>query len=567
MLSDSSGNPASPRMKRKRFEGEEEDVAGDTDAPVAKRAREERTMGESIILEARDEEAATPMKRKRGRPPGSKKAAAPSEESNTVTPMKRKRGRPPGSKNKPKAAVDGLDLTTPTDDPFATPTKTHAPSRNADRSARRKSARTVIALTVADDLSEDDVDEEDLLARRIWDEEDEEDDLHEESNPLTSVPATPSKRGRGRPKGSKNRRSPTPPTGLPPHERYFHQNRPGGVKTSNHTMSGIRLLDHEEYFSLMRDHVDPHRPELDYLHGLHTRSFGQWRFEMAEGFNVCLYGWGSKRKLAMDYAEWLSERRETTIVVVNGYTPALTVRDILTTLASTILPPEHPRALGSQPAEMLSTLLGHLTSNPTPVTLMIHSLDAPPLRRPTSQSLLARLASHASVSLLATADHPSFPLLWPAPVRESYNFLFHDTTTFSPHSAAELDVVDTVHGLLGRSGRRVAGKEGVGFVLKSLPENARSLFRVLVAEQLAALEEGVEDGAPGVEYRALYSKAAEEFICSNEMSFRTLLKEFHDHQMILSSKDSLASTGGGGAEMLSVPFARAELEAILEDLI
>ena len=106
----------------------------------------------------------------------------------------------------------------------------------------------------------------------------------------------------------------------------------------------------------------------------------------------------------------------------------------------------------------------------------------------------------------------------------------------------ETDVVDEVHELLGRSGRRVGGKEGVSFVLRSLNENSRNLFRVLVAEVLAGMEEtgdleGVEEGfgtkakskerveGAGVEYRVLYHKAVEEFICSNEMNFRTLLKE------------------------------------------
>jgi origin recognition complex subunit 2 len=105
-------------------------------------------------------------------------------------------------------------------------------------------------------------------------------------------------------------------------------------------------------------------------------------------------------------------------------------------------------------------------------------------------------------------------------------------------------VVDEVHDLLGRSGRRVGGKEGVSFVLKSLPENAKNLFRVLIAEQLAAMDDSPmiamdgdddDENGPrathhrkteiGVEYRVLYRKAVEEFICSNEMNFRTLLKE------------------------------------------
>lgn len=36
---------------------------------------------------------------------------------------------------------------------------------------------------------------------------------------------------------------------------------------------------------------------------------------------------------------------------------------------------------------------------------------------------------------------------------------------------------------------------------------------------------------------------------------------FHDHQIITSRKDAL------GTEMLSIPFPREELEAILEDLM
>ena len=65
----------------------------------------------------------------------------------------------------------------------------------------------------------------------------------------------------------------------------------------------------------------------------------------------------------------------------------------------------------------------------------------------------------------------------------------------------------------------------------------------------------------GIDYRLLYQKASEEFICSSEMSFRTLLKEFHDHEMIVSRRDA------GGSEVLGVPLGREELEGVLEDLV
>ena len=145
----------------------------------------------------------------------------------------------------------------------------------------------------------------------------------------------------------------------------------------------------------------------------------------------------------------------------------------------------------------------------------------------------------------------------------------------------ERNVVDEVHELLGRRGRRAGGKEGVGFVLKSLPENARNLYRVLLTETLSAMAEGIDGGfdddgeddtrqaqrsgipgeETGVEYRLLYQKASEEFICSSEMNFRALLKEFHDHQMIVSRRDA------SGTEVLGVPLGKEEMEGVLEDLV
>ncbi|KAI4254379.1 MAG: hypothetical protein LQ352_003139, partial [Teloschistes flavicans] len=199
------------------------------------------------------------------------------------------------------------------------------------------------------------------------------------------------------------------------------------------------------------------------------------------------------------------------------------------------------------------------------------------------------------ISLLATCDTPNFPFLWDTNLRDQYNWLFHDCTTFISYGEAEIeDAVEEVNQLLGRSGRRIKGREGVGFVLRSVPENARALYRILIAELLAQEGEGLglddqvherdgEDdefaligtpaksgkgagvggggGEPCIEYRTLYQKVVEEFICSSEMGFRQLLKEFHDHQMIVSRRDAT------GAEMLGVPFRREEIEAILEDLM
>jgi len=568
-----------------------------------------RKQGDDSLEDKENRHTSTPKKARSEQTNGYDSNLKTSASVGPVTPSKRARGRPPGSKNKPKDVTDStaVSVAQGTRTPkvkgkllFATPTKSNrdvtangTPQvvRNADRSARRKSARTLIERTITGNLSdEDELGEEDTLARRIWDGDspDDEDllgELDEVPDVDPDAPTTPSKRGPGRPKGSKRKRSPTPPQNLPSHEQYFFQNRAGGIKTSNNTLSSLSLLSHDEYFTQIHKYADPHEPEKAFLQDLHTRSFGQWRFELCEDFNICLYGWGSKRKLVTKFAEWLYAQSPETppkIIVVNGYTPTLTIRAMLTTIATALLGMSTPHKLGAYPTETLDFILGHLSSArpPQPLTVIVHSIDAYPLRRSTTQSLIARLASNPHINLLATCDTPNFPLLWDSSLREQYNFLFHDCTTFAAYEA-EISVVDDVHQLLGRSGRRVGGKEGVGFVLQSLPENARNLYRVLISEQLTAMDDGVgpqeaddEDidvrgpdgakggsGEAGVEYRFLYQKAVEEFICSSEMAFRTLLKEFHDHQMITSKKDAL------GTEILSVPFRREELEAILEDLM
>jgi len=495
----------------------------------------------------------------------------------TNTPSKPRRGRPPGSTNKPKPNPTGIlsQKGTPSKPKgkvlFSTPSKPHQEDvggvplpieRNADRSARRNSARNLLDRAVTNGLGDDDdLLEEDIVARQIWDEDDDRSDVQqgEEHFDLDSTaPDTPSKRKSGR---QKKKKSPTPPPDLPPHERYFWDNRPGKIKTSNNTLSA--LLTHSQYHTAITSYTDPHTSCYTSLHNLHTRSFPQWRFELSQRFSICLYGYGSKRHLVKDFAKYLHQHTtDPKILITNGYTPTLTPRHLLNTLANLVYTPSTlPKNLGAQPPDMLSTLLTHLTAHPPnhPIHIFINSLDAPPLRKPATQSLLSTLAAHPSIHMLATCDTPNFPLLWPTTLRDTFNFVFHDTTTFLSYSGVEIPhVVDEVNTLLARSGRSLKGKEGVGFVLRSLPENARALYRVLISEVLLAMDDGDGDGegGEGVEYKQLYRKAVEEFICSSEMGFRTLLKEFRDHEMVVER------VGGG----LGVPWTRGECEGILEEL-
>ncbi|KAG5946259.1 hypothetical protein E4U59_004152 [Claviceps monticola] len=513
----------------------------------------------------------------------------PATPTGATTPSRR--GRPPTA----SASQTSTPTKTPATSIFATPVKARedeaaTPKRKAaDRSARKKSARVLIENVVGDGLDSDEEDvDDDMLMREIYDDDSngEGDLIYEqgirhytgldEEDVKNAGNATPSKKGRTGPGWTRRAKSPTPSRDLPPHELYFTHNKPGRPKTSDNTLGSVVMLTHDEYFSIVHgsNYVDRHSADVEYLENLHTELFPQWVFELSQGYSICLYGFGSKRNLLHKLARYLSRLHgaandDTSLsrcktVIVNGYTHTTTLREILTCISTAVDPSLKPPS-SSAPA-MLSSILAQLSLTGLTLTIIVNSIDAHPLRKPGTQALLSQLASHPQINLVCSVDTPDFSLLWDIGIRSAFNFLFHDCTTFAPLSV-ELDVVDEVHELLGRQARRVNGREGVAFVLKSLPDNAKKLFQLLIGEVLIA---GMEDeGAvssrvdeeAGVEYRMVYNKAVEEFICSSEMAFRTLLKEFHDHQMITSRKDAL------GTELLSVPFQKDELEAILEDLM
>ena len=435
-------------------------------------------------------------------------------------------------------------------------------------------------------------------------------DSIEATDGTTPAPETPSKRGRGRPKGARNKRTPTPDGDIPPEERYFFQTRVGPANqqpSSTNSFAVLGLLSHDDYLAEVKRYQDPHDLEKKYLLKLHARAFPQWQFELSQNFSICLYGWGSKRQLVTNFAEYLclqAEKRgdlHPKIVVINGYAHKLNVRHILNTIATAIqsTPEEEdptPVRLVGQPQDILDTLLNRMNGSIQPIYLLINSLDhsSSPFRHSATQALISRLSAHPKIYTLCTCDTPTFQLLFPSSIRDTYNFVFHDATTFASYDA-ETSVVDQVNELLGRKGRRVGGSQGVSFVLKSLPENARNLYRLLLSEILTILadddadtgdtmEAGDEFIDPslldvsatprkrnhprsqaaedvGIEYRTLYQKASEEFICSSDMNFRFLLKEFHDHQMITTRKDV------GGTEVLGVPLDRTEMESVLEELV
>ena len=392
-----------------------------------------------------------------------------------------------------------------------------------------------------DDDDDDDGGIEGLFAKKINAQPGLEDEVYDDGDDdadgvedgLLNEPELPASRGRQKRKRKIQEKYVLPP--LEGYESYFEQHRPGN-KTSNNTLANLPQLDLEEYHRLLREYDSelPHAAERAMLMDVHRENFGQWAFELSQGFNVILYGYGSKRQLLMEFASkvWSPKNR---VVVVNGYVATLTTRDILNTMFTAILGEDHNQKPGSNPNEMLDRLIELLDGGDDSIfprdariTLILHSIDGESLRLERHQSLLSRLAAQPRISLVTSIDHIKAPHLWDSAKISQFNFLWHDATTFTPYSSLEASVDELLY--MGGSGR-VGGTKGAKYVLASLPQNAKELYRILVSHQLQAMEDDGTGGDVageqyGIEYKVFYQMAMEEFICSNDMAFRTLLKEY-----------------------------------------
>eukprot|EP00961_Rhodomonas_salina_P125605 1691980-Rhodomonas_salina.2 len=82
-------------------------------------------------------------------------------------------------------------------------------------------------------------------------------------------------------------------------------------------------------------------------------------------------------------------------------------------------------------------------------------------------------------------------------------------------------------------------------VLRSLNKNAKGVFGLLVAHQLA-------DGSrSGLSFSALYERARERFLVSSELALRNHLTEMKDHKMV---RERFAGAAGPPSSLPPFPL-------------
>ncbi|XP_018371240.1 PREDICTED: origin recognition complex subunit 2 [Trachymyrmex cornetzi] len=331
-------------------------------------------------------------------------------------------------------------------------------------------------------------------------------------------------------------------------DEYF-ETQSGKIVTSDRTLERLKnaCLTEESLGKLLinQSHISKiHKKRIYSLTENCTSFFPMWQFILEEGYSLLLHGVGSKRNLINDFYNEIIEDHPT--LVINGFFPSLTLKDILDNIIMDLLDLNCPTNLNDC-LELIETVMG---DNPDDrLYLLIHNIDGVMLRSNKAQNILASLAAIPNIHVLASVDHINAPILWDHVKRAKFNFYWWDATTLLPYQA-ETSYESSL--LVQQSSGLVLSS--LQNVFLSLTSNARAIYLILVEYQLS----NNSSNFTGMAFRDLYRAAREQFLVSSDLTLRAQLTEFIDHKLLRIKRTV------DGVEHLTIPLDNSLLKQFME---
>ncbi|KAH6559793.1 hypothetical protein BASA50_000096 [Batrachochytrium salamandrivorans] len=387
------------------------------------------------------------------------------------------------------------------------------------------------------------------------------------------------------------------------YSRFFREQSTSKKLTSNNTLSKLPVLEPKEFYNILDKVKVKHEQELKLLYSRHQQRFKQWSFELEQGFNLLFYGFGSKRELIEEYATQCLSAHP--ILIVNGFFPTVSIRDILSEILSDVLDYTGPCGPLFDQVARINLYFESPVRKVDRLYLVIHNIDGINLRSEKTHTALSRLASCRHIHIIASVDHINSGLLWDTVKITRFNWLWQDATTF----ASYIEETGFENSMMLQQSE--LGPLRTLQVLRSLTGNVRKIYRILIDHQIAAMNEvgdvdseathmldmeveeqtglgstvlgskrdagSVLRGAlnrkagsskngsavalalPGLSFQRFYQYAHEQFLTGNEVIFHTQLTEFRDHNLIKSR------VGADGTQVLYIPLATNVLRQLSED--
>ncbi|KAB0800885.1 hypothetical protein PPYR_05239 [Photinus pyralis] len=289
-----------------------------------------------------------------------------------------------------------------------------------------------------------------------------------------------------------------------------------------------------------------HNKQLKQVAVENRDQFSKWLYILKEGFNVLLYGLGSKIKILNEFREKCLGNLP--VLVVDGFFPNLSIKDIVTGIVNDIL------ELSDNPTnvyEACDVIINKMSSRRNLCFYMIvHNIEGEPLKNQQTQTLLSKLAAVPNIHIVASIDHISAPLIWVNTQLSKFNFVWYNVTSFLPYlretSFEESSIVQQPKALVLSS---------LNNVFMSLTSKTKDIYLIMVKYQL---EHGKAKHYKGFAFKKLYGVCKEGFLVSTDLALRSQLTEFVDHEMVKIKRSN------DGVEYLVIPIDNNVLQQFVD---
>lgn len=374
-------------------------------------------------------------------------------------------------------------------------------------------------------------------------------------------------------------------------DQYFTLNAKASKTSANVFSDRLPPLTSHEYTDAIRS-SDAKSLRVPWLQSAQQQLFPRFLTQLDEGFNILMYGAGSKREVLNALAVYLNSKKRD-VFVVNGFNPNASLKDLLMTIENMPALQGYPSSSGPGMEAQARRIHKFFSDNDNirHISIVVHNIDSPSLRHPKSQSCLSLFASCPRIHLVASADSIAFPHLWSftdifsrksaalstADITSSggYAWLFHDLTTLAPYDF-ELAYADrsslkgasqtkrAQRDLSSTSTTALVSETAARHILASVTDKAKKLFVLLGTKQLELMEgistANMDPQQLAFNYSMLFNMAREDFIATNDTAMRALMGEFKDHGLMVS-----VAQGGGGNEAVWIPLRKDALLKIIQE--
>mmetsp|Transcript_9766 Transcript_9766/g.19143 ORF Transcript_9766/g.19143 Transcript_9766/m.19143 type:complete len:376 (+) Transcript_9766:2001-3128(+) len=259
--------------------------------------------------------------------------------------------------------------------------------------------------------------------------------------------------------------------------------------------------------------------------------FSKWIKYLEYGFNVLLYGVGSKIELLNSFFDWLNEY-PTNRVKVFAFHPSFSVRKLLAKVQELVAkdtntPVKQNASLTDMLTETLLSLDNCLEEHPHySITILLNSLDAQNFKTEDAQAKISKLVAHRAVRLVATADNVNLARLWSLSILDQFNFVSFAVPTYEPYTLELSYMKDSLRFFTKHSAdSALQGLKHVIMSMTTCQQQVLSKFVWICREQ----------GKTQVGVKELLQACKSDFICTTEKQLMDYLMEARDHQ-VLSEK-------------------------------